>query len=235
MVSINPMNKDRELRLLLDDSGATRADLARVALRQGRGRRRAGHRRRHRHHDVRARLPRRRTRRCWKGSQRMRDEGTHDLLELVASTRASGPTRSTFGPDDVAFLTYTSGTTGPPKGAMNTHGNVVFNSQAYRDWMRARRATTSCSGRGAAVPHHRAHRAHRAGAAHAAAAGARRTGSIRRRRLDLVQRWKATFTVGVDHGVHRADERPLGDAGRLATLTKVYSGGAPVAPSVAQA
>src|SRR5436309_3098708 len=36
---------------------------------------------------------------------------------------------------DVAFLTYTSGTTGPPKGAMNTHGNVVFNAQTYRDWM----------------------------------------------------------------------------------------------------
>src|SRR5205814_2089619 len=33
-----------------------------------------------------------------------------------------------------AVLTYTSGTTGPPKGAMNTHGNVVFNSQAYRQW-----------------------------------------------------------------------------------------------------
>ena len=38
-------------------------------------------------------------------------------------------------PDDVAFLTYTSGTTGPSKGAMNSHGNVVFNSQTYRDWI----------------------------------------------------------------------------------------------------
>ena len=35
---------------------------------------------------------------------------------------------------DTAVLTYTSGTTGPPKGAMNSHGNVVFNSQAYREW-----------------------------------------------------------------------------------------------------
>jgi long-chain acyl-CoA synthetase len=44
-----------------------------------------------------------------------------------------------FGPDDVAFLTYTSGTTGVPKGAMNTHRNVVFTAQVYRDWVHAGR------------------------------------------------------------------------------------------------
>ena len=42
-------------------------------------------------------------------------------------------------PDDVAFLTYTSGTTGVPKGAMNTHRNVVFTAQVYRDWVHAGR------------------------------------------------------------------------------------------------
>ena len=35
----------------------------------------------------------------------------------------------------MALLTYTSGTTGDPKGAMNTHGNVVFNACTFRDWM----------------------------------------------------------------------------------------------------
>ncbi len=33
-------------------------------------------------------------------------------------------------PDDVAAILYTSGTTGRPKGAMITHGNVLFNVQA---------------------------------------------------------------------------------------------------------
>ncbi len=34
-------------------------------------------------------------------------------------------------PDDVAWLFYTSGTTGVPKGAMLTHRNILFETQAY--------------------------------------------------------------------------------------------------------
>jgi len=34
-----------------------------------------------------------------------------------------------IGPDDLATIVYTSGTTGTPKGAMLTHGNLVSNSQ----------------------------------------------------------------------------------------------------------
>jgi long-chain acyl-CoA synthetase len=35
------------------------------------------------------------------------------------------------GPDDVATIVYTSGTTGPPKGCMLTHRNVLFTMDAY--------------------------------------------------------------------------------------------------------
>lgn len=68
-------------------------------------------------------------------AQRDRDDATLDLLEVVGSHRVETPATAALGPDDVAFLTYTSGTTGPSKGAMNSHRNVVFNAQAYRDWV----------------------------------------------------------------------------------------------------
>ncbi|MGW0819249.1 class I adenylate-forming enzyme family protein [Streptomyces viridiviolaceus] len=48
-----------------------------------------------------------------------------DLVTLIEEFAGSRPTPVRLSRDDVAFLTYTSGTTGPPKGAMNTHGNVL--------------------------------------------------------------------------------------------------------------
>ena len=38
-------------------------------------------------------------------------------------------------PGDVAMLTYTSGTTGPPKGAMNTHRNIALNTANAANWL----------------------------------------------------------------------------------------------------
>ncbi len=48
-------------------------------------------------------------------------DGDPDALVLDAST-----------PNDLALLVYTSGTTGTPKGAMLTHGNVLASSEAVR-------------------------------------------------------------------------------------------------------
>src|SRR3546814_4219138 len=45
------------------------------------------------------------------------------------------PEKVDLSPEDLAYLPYTSGTTGPPKGSMNTHSNVVFAAQIYRDWL----------------------------------------------------------------------------------------------------
>jgi long-chain acyl-CoA synthetase len=61
-------------------------------------------------------------------------EGALDFLELAR--RPPGPRYEPIvpTPEQTAVLTYTSGTTGPPKGAMNTHGNIAFASRVYRDW-----------------------------------------------------------------------------------------------------
>src|SRR3712207_3105999 len=69
------------------------------------------------------------------GVERRRPEDSADLMDLVAAHRGERPPDVDLSGDDVAFLVYTSGTTGPPKGAMNLHRNVVFSSTAVRDWV----------------------------------------------------------------------------------------------------
>jgi long-chain acyl-CoA synthetase len=139
MVSINPMSRKRELSYLLKDSGATVLvsleglydQVAREVVPET---------------DVRLVLTTselefqtRDDERLFAGMSRQRHEGTADFGEFIAEHRGTVPPPVQLGPDDVAFLTYTSGTTGVPKGAMNTHRNVVFTAQVYRDWTHAGR------------------------------------------------------------------------------------------------
>ncbi|MYM18492.1 AMP-binding protein [Brevibacterium sp. 5221] len=53
------------------------------------------------------------------------------LAEDVFADPPSVPAPPQARPDDVALLTYTSGTTGKPKGACNTHGNLAFDAEVF--------------------------------------------------------------------------------------------------------
>lgn len=136
-VAINPMNKSRELTYLLADSGATALlclddlyeTLARDVVAAGTT-------------VVRTVVTlspldgqTRDDQRLFAGVARSRPEGTLDLEELIGQYAGRRPEPVSPKGDDVAVLTYTSGTTGVPKGAMNTHENMAFNAQTYRDWM----------------------------------------------------------------------------------------------------
>lgn len=69
------------------------------------------------------------------GVRRARPVDTLDLMELVARHAGECPRHVPITRNDVAFMVFTSGTTGDPKGATNTHGNVVFATTVYERWI----------------------------------------------------------------------------------------------------
>jgi long-chain acyl-CoA synthetase len=58
-----------------------------------------------------------------------------DFQGLLTEYTDAHPPPISVSENDVAILAYTSGTTGIPKAAMNTHSNVLYNAQSTRDWM----------------------------------------------------------------------------------------------------
>ena len=63
------------------------------------------------------------------------DEGAVAWRDALAAGMAPGPL--TAGPDDLAVLPYTSGTTAHPKGCMHTHRSVLYNTVARAVWLQS--------------------------------------------------------------------------------------------------
>jgi long-chain acyl-CoA synthetase len=168
------------------------------------------------------------------GSRRNRDSDTLDLAELIDAHRGVGrPPVMRLTPDDVAFLTYTSGTTGPSKGAMNSHGNVVFNSQTYRDWIGL---TDDDVVFGTAPFFHITgligHLTIAMLVGMPLVMGYRFDPDVA---LELIERHGATFTVGAITAFIAMLNASTADERDLARLTKIASGGAPIAPATVEA
>lgn len=136
-VAINPMNKSRELSYQLVDSGATVLlcldelydTVAREVITSG---------------VTAIRMvitcspldyQTRNDQRVLPNTVQSQGKGSTPLPLLLKRYAGQQPTAVDISSDEVAVITYTSGTTGVPKGAMNTHGAMAFNAQTYRDWM----------------------------------------------------------------------------------------------------
>jgi long-chain acyl-CoA synthetase len=228
-VAVNPMNKERELDLILRDCGAT----ALVCLEEL-------------YRDVAAGVvggtsvklvittsaleyQTRNDERVLGGIQRARGDSTQDMTEMMARFRGQQPPDPALGPDDVAFLTYTSGTTGPPKGAMTTHRNVVFNAQTYRDWIGIEARDVIL---GVAPLFHIT-----GSIGHVALSLLTGAPVVLTYRFDpavaieTIRDERVTFTVGSITVFIALMNAPNAEKDALVTLTKIYSGGAPIPPS----
>ena len=62
------------------------------------------------------------------------DGQVHAWTELMSSPHGQVLPAAQAGPDDLAVLPYTSGTTGLPKGCMHTHASVMHNAVASGAW-----------------------------------------------------------------------------------------------------
>lgn len=247
-VPVNPMNRARELRVLLADSGArvlvchgtlyedvVRPLLAEEAERAARGEACVTPYVTPRVMTTSAlEYQTRNDARLFAGMTRHDTQvDAEDFASVIAGHRGQKPPAVELRGDDIAMLVYTSGTTGVPKGAMNTHGNVAFNAQVYRDWVGLREGAPIL---GVAPLFHITGLVGHVGAAFICAAPLVlafrfEPGVI----LDAIAEHKPEFTIGAITVFIALMNDARATREHFASMRRIYSGGAPIPPSVIEA
>ncbi len=152
--------------------------------------------------------------------------GAMDMLEMIEAFQGKTPNEPGIAPEDVAYLTYTSGTTGPPKGAMNTHGNIAFNARVYQAMQRIDSHDVVLGV--APLFHVTGEVAHLAIAALAGIPLVLYYRFDPGETLHLIERWKVTVTVASITAYIALLNHPDIKKRDLSSFVKAYSGGAPV-------
>jgi long-chain acyl-CoA synthetase len=160
------------------------------------------------------------------GAKKLRIPDTLDMLELLEQHKGKAVDHPRLVPEDVAYLTYTSGTTGPPKGAMNTHENIAFNARVYQAMQKIEDHDVVL---GVAPLFHVTGEV-----AHVAIAALSGIPVVLYYRFDpsetlrLIERWKVTVTVASITVYIALMNHPDIKKRDLSSFVKAYSGGAPV-------
>ncbi|NKY35617.1 long-chain fatty acid--CoA ligase [Nocardia speluncae] len=158
-----------------------------------------------------------------------RSADSPDLLALAHEYAGRKPPSVQVHGDDLAFLAYTSGTTGPPKGAMNSHANV-------------RAVTTSFAALAGITPgdvvYALAPLFHITGAVVIGAlALTERTSLVFTGRfttdvaVDALREHGVTYTIGSITAFNAMMNSEYATAEHFSSIKTLYSGGAPVPPS----
>ena len=231
-VPINPMCRERELAHQLDDSGAKTLICLR-ALYDSVAKNVIGN------SPVRSVVTTsgrdfqsRNDPRIFTGAEPDRPVGTDDLADLLERFRGSRPSAHDPAAADVALLTYTSGTTGKPKAAMNTHQNLASNAEATRNWMEL---TPGDRILGIAPLFHVTGLV-----CHVAASLLTPVPLLLTFRfepevmLDAIREHRPTFTIGAITAFIALMNAPGFGGDDFASFAKIFSGGAPVSPATAE-
>ncbi|MBE2997128.1 AMP-binding protein [Nocardiopsis sp. HNM0947] len=155
-----------------------------------------------------------------------------DLVRLIEHHRGRRPPRLELTGEDIALLTYTSGTTGPPKGAMNTHANVLAVTSTFGAYVGLRRDDAVL----AVAPLF-----HITGAVINAALallhGCRLVFTNRFHPevvLDAFTEHGVTFTIGSITVFNALSESPRATPESFRSVRALYSGGAPIPPATVE-
>lgn len=166
-----------------------------------------------------------------KDAQKKPVPGCLDMVELIDRYPGAQITVAGISAEDIAYLTYTSGTTGSPKGAMNTHGNIAFNARVYQAMQRIDDSDVVLGV--APLFHVTGEVAHLATAAMAGIPVVLYYRFDPAETLRLIERWKVTTTVASITVYIALMSHPDIKKRDLASFKKAYSGGAPVSAALA--
>lgn len=229
ITTVNPMNKERELRHQLTDSGARVAicleSLFAVveAAREGTE---VEHVLTVSELDMLEEIPT-----ALAGHARVACAGAIPFASLLGAAPGRFDPVD-VSPDSPALLTYTSGTTGVPKGAINTHRNIVHTAGAMTSWGSLGPGDVTVA---------MAPLFHITGlVCHMSTARLSTTPLILLYRFDageilrLIERWRGTYVIGPLTAFLAMLDHPSFAERDLSSLAKVASGGAPVFAAVVE-